>query len=231
MISMGVATLLQSAASKSGLIFPILGGVTALFGSLSIIAKVESGEMAIRTRFSKVVLGKDGMPRYVGPGWHLRVPGWGLRIADVRDTPIDLGVREIDRVSEDGTLTKQIVQISATWRIAYKGEDGCIEIKRDYGDNIRRALYNTKNLDESVANSCSSATVQVIDVVTYDELRDLKLVYDRVVNICGPSLTRYGVELLEVLITGKSRSEAEVLAQAVRATTLQDTVRTVAIGS
>lgn len=199
---------------KSGTSFlPVVGAAVAVAGSLSVLTKVESGQMAARTRFGAVVY-QDGMPLYVCPGWHFRVPGWGLKIADVRDIPYDLGVLEIDQPI-DGELVKRLVKASITWRIAYiplnGNRDGCIESQRDYGHNIRRALFNTRNLDESVTNIASAAIVEVLTHLEYSKWSSEKLLRAVRENCSEKLLERYGVELLDVLVTSKSRTEAETL--------------------
>lgn len=187
-----------------GLSKELVGGIAgvgvAISSALKGFKRVPQGEMGVRTRFGKVKFGKDGEPRVVGAGLHGVLPfTHSIETISVQDRSHDLGDFAFERDDQ-----KYHVKSSITWAVSQEKE------------HVRRALFETNSLTETVTNICASGLWIVMTSIDRGKINDSREISHDVHEICDEDLLVYGVLLKALRLREVARSEAQVLAGALQ---------------
>ena len=194
----------EALSGGMGISKEVVGGVAgvgfAISSALKGFKRVPQGEMGVRTRFGKVSYDKNSIPRVVGAGLHGVIPfTHSIDTISIQDRSHDLGDFAFERDEQ-----KYHVKSSITWAVSQEKE------------HVRRALFETNSLTESVTNICASGLWIVMTSIDKDAMSDAREISQNVHEMCDEDLLVYGVLLKALRLREVARSEAQVLAGALQ---------------
>lgn len=185
---------------SKGVVGSVAGIGVVISSALKGFKRIPEGEKGVRTGFGKVKFDKNGEPKVVGSGLH-GVPPFthSIETISILDRPHDLESFAIEKGGE-----KYNVKSSITWAVSPEKE------------HVYRALFRTTALTETVTNICATGLRFVMNSLEQDNFYDNHAVAEGVSDVCDEDLLIYGVLLKRLQLREVARSEAQVLAGALR---------------